>query len=185
MYILSRILVNYRRVLDRRSDLLDSLIESVTTFYTSLLHTYTHIYTHSSIHSHVFTSSCSVAASNGGRSPFSGFPNSPRPKLPASNSNSTQRLNRSSSLTHWLTQSLTSKFNSYWLTPPANLLLTNWHGPRRKYRSSFSVQLLLSGDDVLRCCLQNNRHGMRRKHHSSVAVYRPLLAAVVVSLLIS
>jgi hypothetical protein len=32
----------------------------------------------------VFTSRCLVAASIGGRSPFSGFPNSPRPQLPAS-----------------------------------------------------------------------------------------------------
>jgi hypothetical protein len=34
--------------------------------------------THTSIHSHVFTSRCLIAASNGGRSPYSGFPNYPR-----------------------------------------------------------------------------------------------------------
>jgi hypothetical protein len=62
----------YRRVLDWWSDLLDSLIQRVTTLYKSLLHT-------TSVHSHVFTSRFSVAASNGGRSPPSVFPNYPHP----------------------------------------------------------------------------------------------------------
>jgi hypothetical protein len=47
----------------------------------------------------VSTSRCLVAASNGGRSPFSGFPNYPRPRLTVSDSNSS-RLNCSSPLTH-------------------------------------------------------------------------------------
>jgi hypothetical protein len=57
---------------------------------------------HASVHSHVFTSRCLVAAFNGERSPSSGFTNGPRPQLPASNSNSSQQLNLSSSLTNSL-----------------------------------------------------------------------------------
>jgi hypothetical protein len=63
-------------VLDLQLDLLGSLIQRVTTFYSSLPHTHTH--THTSVHSHVFTSRYSVAASKGGSSPSSGFPNCPR-----------------------------------------------------------------------------------------------------------
>jgi hypothetical protein len=54
------------------SDLLDSLTHRVTTFYNSLL------YTQTSLHSHTFTSRCPVAASKGGRTSFSRFPNCPR-----------------------------------------------------------------------------------------------------------
>jgi hypothetical protein len=81
---------DYRRGLDWKSDLWDFLIQRVTTLYVSLLHTYTHV------HSHVFTSRCLVAASNGGRSPSSGFLNCTQ--LPDSNSNNSQGLNRSSPL---------------------------------------------------------------------------------------
>jgi hypothetical protein len=59
----------YRRGLDWRLDFLNFLIQRVTTFYSSLLLT--------SVHSHVFTLCCLVAASNGGRSSSSGFPNYP------------------------------------------------------------------------------------------------------------
>jgi hypothetical protein len=45
---------------------------------------FTIIHTQTSAHSHVFTSRCSVAASNSGRSASSEFPNYPRPQLPAS-----------------------------------------------------------------------------------------------------
>jgi hypothetical protein len=62
-----------------------------------------------------------VAASNGGHSPYSEFPNYPRPQLPASHSNSSQRLNRSSPLTH----ALAGSFNSTdWLTDSE--LLYDW-----------------------------------------------------------
>jgi hypothetical protein len=44
----------------------------------------------------VFTSCCLVAASNGGRSPSSGFPNCPRPQLPASHFTQLQLSNDSS-----------------------------------------------------------------------------------------
>jgi hypothetical protein len=64
-------------------------------------------YTHISVHSQVFTSRCSIAASNGGRSLFSKFPNYLRPQLPASQGNSSQRLNLSSSLTYWFINSVT------------------------------------------------------------------------------
>jgi hypothetical protein len=72
-------------------------------------------HTHS-VHSHVFTSRCSVAASNGGRSPYSGLPNCPRPQLPASRSNSSQRPNLSSppnSLTHKTTTRHSSDWTAY------------------------------------------------------------------------
>jgi hypothetical protein len=69
--------------------------------------THTHTHTHTSVYSHVFTSRCLVATSNGGRSPSSGFPNCPRPQLPASHSNSSQRLNLSSP-THQLSHSPTN-----------------------------------------------------------------------------
>jgi hypothetical protein len=74
----------------------------MTTLYSSLLHT------HTSVPSHVFTSCCSVAACNGGHSPSSGFPNYPRPQLPASHSNSSQRPNISCPLTHSLTHQPTT-----------------------------------------------------------------------------
>jgi hypothetical protein len=51
----------------------------------------------------VFNIRCLVAASNGGRSPFSGFPICRRPQLPACHSNSSQQLNPSSYLTNSLT----------------------------------------------------------------------------------
>jgi hypothetical protein len=59
------------------------MIESIGLFDTAsdytLQFTITHTHTHISVHSNVFTSRYSVAASNGGRSPSSGFPNYPRP----------------------------------------------------------------------------------------------------------
>jgi hypothetical protein len=82
--------------------LFDSLKQRVTTLYNSLLHAQT------SAHSHVFNSRCSVATSNGGRSLSSWFPNWPRLQLPASHSNSSQRLNLSSSLTHLFTHQPTN-----------------------------------------------------------------------------
>jgi hypothetical protein len=45
-----------------------------------------------------FQCCCLVAPSNGERSPFSEFPNCSQPQLPAYNSNSSQRLNPSSSV---------------------------------------------------------------------------------------
>jgi hypothetical protein len=51
--------------------ILDSLIQRVTRLYNSLFHTHRHTRTHA------HTSLCSVATSNGGRSPYSGFPNYP------------------------------------------------------------------------------------------------------------
>jgi hypothetical protein len=98
-------------------------------------------YTHTSVHSHVFISRCSVAASNGGRSPSSGFPNCPRPQLPASHSSSSQRLN---SAVLWLTQSLTNQLTQLNSTDWTHssitiLLITPRHEPHRKCRSSVAV----------------------------------------------
>jgi hypothetical protein len=61
------------------------------------IHYYT--YAHNSVHSHDFNCSFSVAASNSGRSPSSGFPNYPRRQLQAPHSNSSQWLNSSFSHT--------------------------------------------------------------------------------------
>jgi hypothetical protein len=47
-----------------------------------------------------------LATFNGGRSPSSGFPNCPRPQLPDPITNSSQGLNFSNFLTHWLTNSV-------------------------------------------------------------------------------
>jgi hypothetical protein len=51
---------------------------------TRWLHFTVHHYAHTSVQSHIFTSRRSVAASNGGRSPSSGFPNYPEPQLQVS-----------------------------------------------------------------------------------------------------
>jgi hypothetical protein len=80
--------------------------------------TYTHTYT--SVHSHVFTSCYLGTASNGGRSPSSGFTNGSRPQLPVSRSNSSQWLNPSSPQAHSLTNSVTHQ-----LTNSAQLTLTS------------------------------------------------------------
>jgi hypothetical protein len=66
----------------------------------------------------VFISCCLVAASNGGRSPSSGFLNCPRLQLPTSDINSQQGVNSSSPLTHSLTNQLlfTSLIHSAQLT---------------------------------------------------------------------
>jgi hypothetical protein len=62
----------------------------------------------------LFTSRCMAVASKGGRSSSSGFVNWTRPQLPASHSNSSQLLNRSSPLTHWFTNQLTYNLSSVW-----------------------------------------------------------------------
>jgi hypothetical protein len=69
-----------------------------------------------------------VLSGNGGRSPSSGFPNCPRPQLPASNRNSSQGLNRSGPLTHSLTPSPNNSLHSPhrlsgWRPSRTNLLL--------------------------------------------------------------
>jgi hypothetical protein len=95
----------------------------------------------------VSASRCLVAASNGGRSPSSEFPNFPLPQLPASNSNNAQRLNCSSPLTHWLT-------NQILHFTPLVLLITSRHGPHRKHRSSVAVKGPLSSNGLrLAVCL--------------------------------
>jgi hypothetical protein len=82
--------------------------------------TLTHASTHKkktlSVHSHVFSSCCSVVLCNGGCSPSSVFPL----QLPDSHSNSWQ-LSLSSSLTDWLTQSLTNHLHSTDVTDSTSL----------------------------------------------------------------
>jgi hypothetical protein len=74
-----------------------------TLWYSAWVHYYTHTHTIVS----TVTSSLPLLGSgfNGRRSSSSGFPNYPRPQLPASNSKSSQWLSRSSSLTDSLTNS--------------------------------------------------------------------------------
>jgi hypothetical protein len=126
---------DYRRVLDWWSDLLNSLIQRVTTLSSSVLHTHALVFI-------VFTSRCSVAASNGRRSPSSGFPNCPWPQLPASHSNSSQWPDLSSSPTNSLTDLVTHQSNHSTLLNRLTLtvlLITPLHGPYRKHSSSVVV----------------------------------------------
>jgi hypothetical protein len=75
----------------------------------------------------VFPSHCSVAASNGGRSSYSGFPNCPRPRLQKLSTNPTP-LDCSSQLV---------------------LLITSRNGQHRKHRSSLAVS------NPCRACLRS------------------------------
>jgi hypothetical protein len=113
--------LDYRLVLEWRLYLLYTLIQCMTTLDSSLLHT--HWCPQSCLHYR-----CLLAASNGRRSPSSGFPNCPQPQLPASHSNNSQRP-ESQEYSNSLQQ----------LTGPAYR-----HKPHRRYRSSVVVQLLLS-----------------------------------------
>jgi hypothetical protein len=76
------------------------MIAFIGLFHTARDYTLQFTITHTYVHSHVFISRCLVSASNGLRSPSSGLPNRPRPQLPVSHSNSSQRMNLSSPLTH-------------------------------------------------------------------------------------
>jgi hypothetical protein len=96
---------------------------------------------YSSVYSHVFTSRCSVTTSNSGRSPSSLLPNYLRFQLQASHSNSSQRLNLSTSLTNSLTNSATHQPAQLTLTI---LLIISLQGQHRKHIFSVAVQLLLS-----------------------------------------
>jgi hypothetical protein len=86
------------------SDLLDSLTQRVIILNNALLHTHT-----ISVHSRVFISRCSVAASKSGLSACSVFPNYPQNQLRIYQSNSSKRLNLSSSLTNLLSNSVTRR----------------------------------------------------------------------------
>jgi hypothetical protein len=86
---------DYRRVLVWYLDLLNSLIRRVTT-----------LYTHTSVHSQVFTSRYSVAASNGGRSPFLWIPEM-YPVSATSFSQQQLTTTEPQQLSHWLTNSFT------------------------------------------------------------------------------
>jgi hypothetical protein len=83
----------------------------------------------------VFTSHCLVTASNDEHSPSSGFPNCPWPQLPASHSNSSQRVNPSG---YQLT-------NSYLV-----MLITSQHRLHREHRSSVDIYGPLPSNG---CCI--------------------------------
>jgi hypothetical protein len=127
----------------------------------------------------VFTSLCLIPASNVGRSRSSGFSNSPRPQLPASNSNCSQQLKPCGYLTHSLTDCLQTlsrltelrvrirlnecRFtaNLFVLAPShleahdsisllAVLLITSRYRSNRKHRFSLAVHVSLPSNG---CCL--------------------------------
>jgi hypothetical protein len=103
----------------------------------------------------VFTSRCLVATSNGRHSPYSTIP---VPQLPASNSNSSQRLTCSSPLTNSSPTDFTP-LHSTELAPLTVLFITSWHGPHRKHRSCCCIH----------CCVRSHRSGPRRKHYFPVS----------------
>jgi hypothetical protein len=161
----------YWRVSDWRLYLLHTLIQSMATFYSPLLHT------PSNVDSHVFTSRCLVAACNFWRSPSSGFPNCPRPQLPAFHSNNSQKLDPSgylaNSLTHqptdWLTATSQSQnqSQSYVTTDSQSASRFCCQAPSGAQDHFFvTVRQLL----VCLALLITSRHGPRRKHCSSVSV---------------
>jgi hypothetical protein len=101
-----------------------------TLWYSTWLHFTIHYYTHTSVHSHVFNSRCLVAASNGGSSSSSAFPKHPRPQLPASHSNSSERLNLSRLLNTFTHQVLFTSITPLFSTPR---LITSRNGQHRKH----------------------------------------------------
>jgi hypothetical protein len=130
------------------------MIRFIGPFDTARDYTLQFTITQTSVLSHGLHSRCLVAASNGGRSPFSGFPNYPRPQLPASNSNSSQRLNFGSSLTHSLRPchssggySLASHRGGPGLSPGQvrlDFCWAKWHWGRFSPRTSVSPATLHS-----------------------------------------
>jgi hypothetical protein len=78
-------------------------------WYSRWLHLTVHYYTYTNqCPQSCLHCCCLVVASKGGCSPSSGFPNSPQPQLPTSNSNRWQQISPSSSLTHQLTTNSSS-----------------------------------------------------------------------------
>jgi hypothetical protein len=95
---------DYRRRLDLLLDLLDSYRSVTTSNYNRFTNSHTLQFTTEHTRSSqlvtVFSSRCLVAAYNKGCSPSSGFPNYPRPQLPASNSSTSQQLSPRGYLTN-------------------------------------------------------------------------------------
>jgi hypothetical protein len=100
----------------------------------------------------IFTSRCLVAASNSRRSPSSGLPNCPHIQLPASNSNNSQRLNRSRQIQsqgHITTDG--QSINKSWCRAPSEgaydqIFITLWQLP-----SSFLGRPLWRDDRSVFC----------------------------------
>jgi hypothetical protein len=108
-------------------------------------------HTRSSQSVRVFTSRCLLVAFKGERSLSSGFPNCPRPQLPASHSNSSQ-LNPIGYLTHPLTH---QQINVSLIDLSLVLFITFRHGLHRNHRSFVAVYGLLTSNGRL-SCLQNS-----------------------------
>jgi hypothetical protein len=99
-------------------------------------HTHTHTHTYECARSRVYCR-CLVVASNGGRSPSCGFPNGPRPQLPASNSDSSYLLYPSSDLCSyiWTEPSTLFQFVFYKCFWMCNVLLSHsYNANYMKYR---------------------------------------------------
>jgi hypothetical protein len=106
------------RVLSRVWMTIDDVCIRDWIYWTLWYSAWLHFTVHSSVHSQCFTSRRLVAASNGGRFTSSGILNCPRSQLAASHSNSSQRLNLSSSLMNLLTNLSTHR--------PTNSSQLNW-----------------------------------------------------------
>jgi hypothetical protein len=153
-------------------------VSLIHTLYTSLDHT-----------AYCVSTRLLVTASDGGRSPSSGFPNCPRPQLPASNSNSSQWL-----YCNHPQLTISAIHQPTPLTSLTVLLITSWHRQHRKHRSSVAVYRLLPSSNShclavawhIPSCVHSDWHGTRRKHHSSLLLFTGHhLATIVVHLLIS
>jgi hypothetical protein len=117
------------------------------------VHCYTH--THTGVNCLVFTSRCLVAASNGGSSLSSGFTNYSRPQLPASGSNSSQRLNPSKSISKLIWDR--------WSVGQCILMLRTH--PRRKTNTFITVKTVSGLFDVRTGLSFTVAAGLRQRSH--------------------
>jgi hypothetical protein len=116
-----------------------------TLWYSAWLHfkthyyTHTHMHAHCNVHSHIFTSLCSVAASNSRHSPSSGFLNYPQLQLPVT--------------PNWLTLNNCSAYNSSaWTTQKTAFLCCSFQ--LLPCRHACLQNLLSNG-----CCIAMGLHG--------------------------
>jgi hypothetical protein len=90
------------------------VIEFIEFLYNSWPHFMNHYHTQTIADSHVYTSLCSVAVSNGGRSPYSGFPNYPVASVISFSQQQVIEVNRSGPVTNSLTLQPTHSTQLNW-----------------------------------------------------------------------